>query len=77
MSINRKNIETLLAANKAAIEGMQNDATLEAALEKALADMSKSADMVTKSSNKAVTVANQRTRKSQNEIEASSKTYAM
>ena len=77
MAINRKNVETLFAANKAATEGMQNDATLKAALEEALADISEPADMVTKSSNKAITVVNQRIRKSQNEIEASSKTYGM
>ncbi len=77
MAINRKNVETLFAANKAAAEGRQNDATLKASFEKARADMSEPADMVIKSSNKAFTVVNQRIRNSQNEIEASSKTYAM
>ena len=76
MVIHHKNVEALFAANKAVTEGRQNIATPKAASEKALAEQREPADMVTKSSKKAITLVNQRIRKSQYEIEASSKTYA-
>lgn len=109
MASQRKNIEALTVANKAAAEGMQkvtsrqaqilqetlDEATktfanvgktgdpsdvaarqaelLRVAFEKALANMSELADMVTKSSNEATTVVNQRISESLDEIKALSK----
>jgi len=109
MASQRKNIEALTAANKAAVEGMQKVSTRQAAIlqetldeatksfadfgkssdpsaaaakqaelyqvafEKALANMSELADMVTKSSSEATTVVNQRISESLEEIKALSK----
>ncbi len=112
MASQRKNIEALTAANKAAAEGMQkvssrqaqilqealDEATknfadfsksgtpsdaaakqaelYKAAFEKALANMSELADLVTKSSTEATTLVNERISESLEEIKALSKKLA-